>query len=59
MCERFTPKEKQECNGGSGCCVYRRRDTVPSYDKGSHKLRSEANQPNHRNHKPKSPPTES
>ena len=30
---------------------YTKPDTVPSYDKGSHLKRSEANQPNHRKRK--------
>ena len=50
MCEGFTLKQKKECAGGDCCCPYRRGDTVPYYDKGSHKERSIANQPQHREH---------
>ena len=57
MCERLTLKDKLKCNGGEGCCVYRKPDTVPYYDKPDHAAKSLVNQPEHRKHKSKSPPT--
>lgn len=43
-------REQLECNGGEGCCIYKQPDTVPSFDKGGHMLRSLANSPVHRKH---------
>lgn len=51
MCERMTAQEVQDCNGGQGCCVYKIIDTIPSFDKGGHKMRSLYNQPNHAKHR--------
>jgi len=45
-----TPKEESDKYGGSDkkdWGQYTKRDTTPSCDKGSHKERSIANQPNH------------
>jgi len=50
MCKEIPENQRTECNGGEGCCVYRMIDTVSYCDKGDHKERSLANQPNHRNH---------
>jgi len=50
MCEKLNPAQKQECNNGEGCCVFRRPDGVPSFDKGGHKESSIANSPVHRKH---------
>ena len=50
MCERFTDVQRRECNGGQRCCIYKKSTELPSYDKGGHKARSEANQPNHDEH---------
>ena len=53
MKERFIPKsirEKAQELGGTDFddwSEYERPDTVPSFDKGGHKERSIANQPNH------------
>ena len=44
---RQTPcGEEEDCEKGT----YKKRDTVPSYDKGGHKERSIYHQPNHKNH---------
>lgn len=50
MCETLTLKERSECSGGEGCCIYKRTDLVPSFDKGDHKERSIAESPVHRKH---------
>lgn len=43
MCSGKTEREQRECNGGAGCCVYRKPDTTHYSDKGGHRERSEAN----------------
>ena len=50
MCERKTIQQKNECNAGQGCCVYRKPDTVPYCDKGNHKESSLYHAPQHRKH---------
>lgn len=50
MCERLNERQKRECNNGEECCVFKRPEHPPSYDKGGHKERSIANQPNHLDH---------
>ncbi len=47
MCERFTDAQKRECNGGQGCCIYKLKDELVSFNKKDHAERSLANQPNH------------
>lgn len=49
-CLRKTEEEKCECNGNTRCCIYEVLDILPSFDKGDHKERSLAIQPNHRKH---------
>jgi len=49
-CLSKTNQELAECNGGQRCCIYQLTDSIASFDKGDHKLRSLAAQPNHRKH---------
>lgn len=46
-CENLSQEEKQKCNGGQGCCIYKRPDEVKGSEKKNHAERSLANQSNH------------
>jgi len=41
-------KEGDKLGGSESKSTYKIKDTVPSYNKGGHKERSIANQPNHK-----------
>ena len=46
MCEWLSKAQQEICNGGMGCCPFREKE--PTYaDKGGHRERSIANQPQH------------
>jgi hypothetical protein len=48
MCERLSQDQRNECNGGQGCCIYKKRDELESFNKRDHAERSLISQPNHR-----------
>jgi hypothetical protein len=61
-CKDKTQQERDDCRGVDGvCCAYDIVIRNNYCDKGGHKERSIANQPNHAQHwrKVKSPPTQS